>query len=136
MSKFTRKSYDICARGPQDNPVSKSATGAAAAAVSVKLTHVGDSSTMIYITGFMVTSTNPASTVSGVVTVTGLPTTDSGGTLSFEFVESSQFGGLLNITFPDPIPAADLNTDITVSCPAITSGGAVAVAVYGYQTAY
>lgn len=136
MSKFTSKSYDLCARGMQDTPVSKAAVGAAAAAVSVTLTHVGDNSTMTYITGFSVTSTNPAATVSGLVTVTGLAANDSGGTLDYEFVESSQFGGNLNIVFPDPIPAASVNTDIVVSCPAITSGGAVAVSVYGFKTAY
>lgn len=136
MSKFTNKSYDICARGMQDTPIAKSAIGVAAAAVSVTLTHVGDNSTMTYITGFTVTSTNPASTVSGLVTVTGLATSDSGGTLDYEFVESNQFGGNLNVQFPDPIPAANLTTDIVVSCPAIAGGGAVAVAVTGFKTAY
>lgn len=106
--------------------VTGSATGAAAAAVSASLPAVAAKTN--YLTGFVVTATNPAAVVNGVVTVTGLVS----GTLSFQFVEAVATGGQLVVTFDTPIPASAVNTAITANLPAITGGGAGAVAVFGY----
>lgn len=132
MSSFTNKSADICVTGNWDNTIAISGTAAAAQALTVSLP--GAAGLTTYITGFQVTTTNPAATVSGLVTVTGLTTTGSGGTLSYELVESSTLGGVLNVTFSNPIPASAVNSPINVVVPAITSGGAVAISVQGYQT--
>ena len=130
MAKFTAKSFDICAIGSQDNTTGISATGLAAAANVVSLPAVVGQ--IAYITGFTVTSGNPAATVSGVVTVTGLTTANGGGTLNYQFVESATLGGQLTKTFSNPIPASGANQAITVTCPAITSGAVTAVEVEGY----
>lgn len=131
MPQFNEKGHRNMARGVPPNALVNSATGAAAAAVSASLAH--DGTNVVCITGFVVTSTNPAATVSGVVTVTGLT---GEKTLSFEFVESATLGGELNIYFPDPIPANDASTDIAVNVPAIASGGACAVDVFGFKSQY
>lgn len=106
--------------------VTASATGAAAAIVTATLPGVANKTN--YLTGFVATSTNPASTVSGTITITGCV----GGTLSFQFVESNTFGGEMIVSFPYPIPASAVNTAITVTIPAITSGGAGGLVVTGF----
>lgn len=133
MAKFTARSYDQVALAAQDNTfAAQGGPGAAAAAVSATVTN--DGTNVIYITGFLITTTNPAATVNGVVTLSGLSTAGGGnGTLSFELVESATFGGELNVEFPSPLPAADKNTNIVLSVPGITSGGAVSVQVFGYR---
>lgn len=134
MTKFTNKSYDVCAVGNWDNTIAIGNTAAAAQALTVSLP--GAAGLTTYITGFQVTTTNPAATVNGVVTVTGLTANGGGGTLSYQLVESATLGGTLNVTFANPIPANGVNAAINVVVPAIASGGAVAVNVQGYQTAY
>lgn len=130
--KFTNRSYDMCAVGSQDKTFAKSNTpGAAGAAASVTVAH--DSTTVIYVTGILVTSTAPAATVAGAVTLSGLTTQDGGGAITAEFVESAQFGGNLQINFANPIPAQDNGTDVVLSVPAIASGGVVAATVLGYR---
>lgn len=131
MSKFTKRSYDMCATGSQDNTFNKSGTGIAAAQVVVTVTH--DAATVIYVTGIVLTSTAPAATVAGAATLAGLTTQDGGGTITVQFVESAQFGGNLQMTFANPIPAVDVNTDVVLTVPAIVSGGAVAATVLGYR---
>lgn len=108
--------------------VAASATGAAAAAVSASLP--GAANKITYIRGFCISTTNPASVVSGIVTIANTV----GGTLSFEFVENTTQGGLLTISFGNAGLAANAqNTAITVQLPAIASGGAGAVSVWGVQ---
>lgn len=133
MAKFTARSYDQVALAAQDNTfAAQGGPGAAAAAVSATVTH--DGTNVIYITGFLITTTNPAATVNGVATLSGLSTAGGGnGTLSFELVESATFGGELNVEFPSPLPVVDKNTDAVLSVPAIASGGAVSVQVFGYR---
>lgn len=107
---------------------SASNTGAAAAAVSATLPGAAGKTT--YIRGLVVSATNPAAPVSGVVTVANL----IGGTMSFQFVESATAGGLLIISFGNSGLAANAqNIGIIVSLPAIASGGAGAVAAWGVQ---
>jgi hypothetical protein len=108
-------------------PVTASASGAAAAAVSATLPAVAGKTT--YLTGFCVTATNPTAAVNGLVSVTG---TISGG-LNFQFVEGVGLGGQLCPPLPKPIPASAANTPIVVALPAITSGGAGAVTAFGFQ---
>jgi hypothetical protein len=107
-------------------PISASNTGAAAAAVSATLPAVAGKTT--YLTGFCVTSTNPAAAENGLVAVTGTIST-----LDFEFVEGVSLGGQLCPPLPKPIPASAADTPIVVTLPAITSGGAGAVTAYGFQ---
>lgn len=103
-----------------------SATALAGLANSVSLPAVADKTN--YLLGFIVTATNPAAAASGIVTVTGL-----GTTLSFQLTESTTQGSQLKVVFPEPLPASAVNTAITVAVPAITGGGATAVAVFGFK---
>lgn len=105
---------------------SASATGSAAASVAATLTGAAGKTT--YITGFSVTATNPAAAVNGIVTVAGV----LGGTLSYQFVEPSTTGAQLIVNFTTPLPSSALNTNIVVTLPAITSGGAGAVTAHGF----
>ena len=106
--------------------VGASGTGGAGASNAQSLPAVAGKKN--YLLGFIVTTTQPATVLNGVVTVTGL----SIGTLSFQIVESTAAGGQLVINFPRPLPASALNTAITVTLPAIVTGGSSAVAVYGF----
>lgn len=108
-------------------PVTASATAAAAQANTVTLPAVPGQTT--YINGFICTSGIPGANQIGVVTVTGC----AGGTLSFQFPETTGFGGQLVIFFPYPIPASAPNTAISVNIPAIGSGAVTAAAAYGFQ---
>lgn len=130
MTKWTNKAYDICAIGPQDNSQVAGNTGAAAAAVTTTIAHDGTNTQ--YLLYVQITSTNPAATVNGAVTITGLV----GGTITYEFVESSQNGGNLVINPGTPMPAVNPSTDIVISVPAITSGGAVSIVAQSYKSTY
>lgn len=132
MSKFTNRGYDQCATGSQDKTFVVGKTGGGAAQ-AVSQTITADGSTIIYITGVLITSTAPAATVAGEVTITGLTTQDGGGTFKAQFVESAQFGGNLPINFANPVPAQDVNTNVVVNVPAIASGGTVDITVMGYR---
>ena len=130
MPRFDTAGHELTATVGNAGTIVASNTAAAAASCAATL--AGAAALTTYITGFQVTSTNPAATVSGLVTVTGLV---GGVTLNYEFVESATFGGELLVQFANPIPANAQNTAIVVTCPAITSGGAVAVSVQGFQQA-
>lgn len=108
-------------------PVTASNTGAAAAGVTVTLP--GTTGATTYIAGFICTSGAPGSNRVEVVTVTGVIS----GTMSYQFVESSAYGGQLNVFFPEPIPASAPNTGISVVIPGDASGAAVAAVAYGFQ---
>jgi len=108
-------------------PITASATGGAGASNAVSLAGVSGKTT--YLTKAIVTSTSPAAQQSGVVTIS-----DGTQTLSFQFVESTSAGGFMNLDFSDShFVAAATNTAITVTIPAIGSGGATAIALLGYQ---
>ena len=71
---------------------------------------------------------SPASTASGVVTVTGT----RGRTLSYEFDEVSGGAPELDDAFP-PIQASATNTAIVVIVPAISGGGACVACAFCSQ---
>ncbi|MGB3549059.1 MAG: hypothetical protein WA993_00090 [Candidatus Binatus sp.] len=71
---------------------------------------------------------SPASTVSGVVTVTGI----QGGTLSYEFDEVGGGAPYLEDAFP-PLQASASNTAIVMTVPAISGGGACVACVFCSQ---
>lgn len=119
--------YSAPAPSIPQTPIAVSGTAGAALINAQTLPGVAGKTT--WIRGFTVTTTNPAAAVSGVVTVTGL----LAGTLSYEVVEAVATGLLLDIRFPDPLPASAVNTGIVVTLPAITSGAASAVSAYGFQ---
>lgn len=70
-----------------------------------------------------------AATASVLVTSTaGLATT-----LRYSISTSTTSGGVLNIRFPQPIPATAAATNIVIQLPAIGGGAAVnAITIYGY----
>lgn len=107
--------------------VTASNTGTAAAGASATLS--GTTGATTYIAGFICTSGAPGSTRTEVVTVTGVIS----GTMSYQFVESSAYGGQLIVFFPEPVPASASNTNIVVTIPGDASGAAVAVVAYGFQ---
>jgi hypothetical protein len=110
-------------------PITASATSATPATVAAAATLPGVAGTTTYINGFICTSAIPGANVVPLVTVTGT----TGGTLSFQFPETTAFGGQLIIFFPNPIPASAPNTSIVVTVPALASSGNSAVVAYGFQ---
>lgn len=126
--------------GTQANPVATNQvvgtpvynSNTAAAALQCQATLPGDNTgKTTYINGFAITAHAPTANVQGTATVS----LDGGTTqhLNFIFCESSTIGGMLQIEFPDPLPATKPNTSIIVTLPAITGGAVSAVSVYGYQ---
>lgn len=110
-------------------PVVSTQTAAAAAQCQSSLPAAAGKTT--YLNGFVCTAHAPAANVFGTVTVS----LDGGTTVHMNFVllESSTIGGMLNIDFPDPIPAKAPNTSIVITIPTITSGAATAITAFGYQ---
>ena len=109
------------------NTITASATASAAAQCQVTFAAVAGKTN--YLNGFVVTSLAPGATVGGLVTVTGLVT----GTLSYQFVETTSFGGELTVNFPQPVPASAANVAIVITLAAITSGAASAISAVGSQ---
>lgn len=101
-------------------PTAASSTFAAGAAGSITLP-AGSS-----VTGFDITTAPVAGAVAGVATVTGL----AAGTLSYELAEPVG-GGALSIRYPSAMPPLTPATTPQVSVPAIASGAAYAITVYG-----
>lgn len=132
MSKFTSKSFDMCAVAAQDNSFAVSATAAAAAAASITIAH--DGTNFIYITGIIITTGFPTANGTATATLAGLTQNSGGnGTLSFQVTESTTTGGQLDLSIVDPIPSKDQNTDVVLSFPALASGGTVAITLLGYR---
>lgn len=78
-------------------------------------------------TGFDITTAPVAAAQSGTVTVNGL----AAGTLSYVLAEQVSGGTALSVRFPTPLPAIDGSSFPQVSVPAIASGAAYSVTVYG-----
>lgn len=76
--------------------------------------------------GFDITTLPVATAASGTVTVAGL----AAGTLSYELAEAVG-GSTLSIRYPAPLPPASSASTPQVQVPAITSGAAYALTVYG-----
>ena len=108
---------------PPNTTVNAAVGGSAGAAVSASCAAVSGQTNYLWTAG--VTCTAPAATQTGVVTITGL----QGGTVSYEFVEPiTPSSPELFPSFP-PTQASAVNTAITLSVPAISSGGTCAVYV-------
>lgn len=105
-----------------------SPVGSAAASVSVSCPAAARLTNYLWKFNATCSSPSPATTVSGVVTVTGI----QGGTLSYEFNEVGGGAPELNDAFP-PIQASAPNTAIAVTVPAISSGGACVVCAFCSQ---
>ena len=103
-----------------------SITGAAAATAVATMPAVAGKTN--YVTGLIITSSNPASTVVGQVTVTGL----QGGTLTLQFTESATLGGNLQVFFTCAQPAQAVNAPVVLTVPAIASGGVVSASLLGF----
>lgn len=88
-----------------------------------------------WITGFTLTASGATTGLAVDATVTGL----DGGTLTFtfDFPAGALVGATpLVVTFPQPIPASDVNTAITVNLPSGGIGNAHAAScVFGFRTA-
>lgn len=111
-------------------PVYATATLAAATGGSATLAAVAGKTT--YINGFFVSIAHTASsTVAGQVTVS----LNAGGSTAMNFLiaVSSSYPGLVEVTFPDPIPATAQNTTIIVSAPTLSGAGIGSISVFGYQ---
>jgi hypothetical protein len=79
-----------------------------------------------YLYGFDITCTNPTSSVSGAVALSGI----AGGAQTFELVESSSGAQpALTESFP-PLPAGSTSTAITLTVAPISGGGVCAAHVY------
>lgn len=111
------------------SPLNANATGAAGAAITA--TMQPKSNMTPYLQGFVVTSQAPAATVSGTITVSGVVN----GPLTYQFVESTTFGGELPVEYPDPkgIQGIGQGVPITIALSAIASGGIPSIAATGYQ---
>jgi hypothetical protein len=108
---------------PPNTTVNAAVASGAGAAVSAACAAVTGQTNYLWTAG--VTCTAPAATQTGVVTISGL----QGGTISYEFVEPiSPSSPELFPSFP-PTPASATGTAITLSVPAISSGGTCAVYV-------
>lgn len=112
-------------------PVIASSGNVAAAVATATLTSAAGKTA--YITGFSVTGSGATAGLPVSVTVTGI----LGGTLTFTYVAAT--GALLPneplvITFPSPLPASAVNTNIVVSCPSLGAGNTNnTVVAYGYR---
>lgn len=111
-------------------PVYATATGSAGATANVSLAAVAGKTT--YINGFYVSVAHTASgTIAGQVTLSL-----NGGTsthMNFLIAVSTTYPGLVEVTFPDPIPATAANTTIVITLPALTGGGVSSISAFGYQ---
>ena len=110
---------------PLGDVIAASNTGSAAAQVVTTLPKVAGR--MNYIRGFTVSVGLATAAVTTTLTISGLATAN----LVFEIAESTTAGGQLDVTFPYPIPASAINTDIVGTLAAITNGGAGSVVLYG-----
>jgi hypothetical protein len=107
-----------------------SATGAASA---ITATITSAPSRMAYLTGFQVTGGGATGASVIVVTVTGI----QGGTMSYDIAVpagATAAAPNLVITFPVPVAASALNTNIVVNVPSFGAGNTnSAVAAQGFS---
>lgn len=108
--------------GDQAAPTDASTTGAAAAAGSASLPNGAT------ITGFDLEFQAPAAAVAGVVTVTNV----QGGPLNYDVQQELNLPTAVNVRYPGGgIPASAAGVAPTVNVPAMVSGGAWSLTVYG-----
>lgn len=108
------------------------ATSALVAATGGNTSLAGVTGKTTYINGFYVSVAHTSTGVSaGQVTVS----LDGGTTthMNFTIAVSTTFPGLVQIDFPDPIPAIAQNTAIKITCPTLANAGIGSIAAFGYQ---
>lgn len=110
-------------------PVYATGTTAAGAQVQSSLAAAGGKTT--YLNGFYAAVDTNATTKAVFVTVS----LDGGTTthMNFLLASSSSVPGVVDVAFPDPIPATAQNKTIVVTIPAVSGTSSVSLAVYGYQ---
>lgn len=125
--------------GTQGNPLATNqlvgtpvyATGTSASGAQVQASLPAAVGKTTYINGFYAScDTSAAAKVQVTVSFDGGTTVH----MNFLLASSASVPGVVDIDFPDPIPAKSPNTSIVVTIPAV--GGAstnVSLSVYGYQ---
>ena len=103
-----------------------SAVGASGASVSASCP--ASAGLMNYLWKIDASCSSPSSTVSGIVTVTGV----QGGGLSYEFNQVNGGAPELEDAFP-PIAASATNTAIVLTVPAISGGGSCVACAFCSQ---
>jgi hypothetical protein len=85
-----------------------------------------------YINGFYVSVAHTSSATSAGQVVVSL---DNGVTthMNFTIAVSTTYPGLVEVNFPDPIPATAANTAIRVTCPTLANAGIGSISSFGYQ---
>ncbi len=85
-----------------------------------------------YLNGF---SVHVAHTSAGVVAGQVTVSLDGGTTthMNFLIAVSTTYPGLVDIDFPDPIPAKQANQSIVITAPSLASAGIGSITVFGYQ---
>lgn len=116
--------------GTSPSTAMESAVGTGAGlAVSVALPAVAGKSTICK--GLTITAAGSLNAEWGTVTLT-----DGTWTLQFQFAQTNGGNGsdMFGLSFGDGLLATNADTAITLSCPAIASGGTVALSIWGgYQ---
>jgi len=112
-------------------PLAVSSGNVANATASATLAGVAGKTT--HITGFSVSGSGSTAALPVTVTITNTV----GGTLHYTYAAVAGvllINGMINMSFPYPIPANAANTAIVVSCPALGLGNTNNTMVaYGYQ---
>lgn len=111
-------------------PIYATATLTAATGGSATLAAVAGKTT--YLNGFYVSIAHTSTgTVAGQVTVS----LNGGGAthMNYLIAVSTTYPGLVQVTFPDPIPATAANTTIVITAPTLTGAGIGSISVFGYQ---
>lgn len=107
------------------------ATNTSAAGAQVQGTLPAATGKTTYLNGFYAAVDTAATTKQVFVTVSF----DGGTTthMNFLLASSASVPGVVNIDFPDPIPAKTPNTTIVVTVPAVGGTSNVSLTVFGYQ---
>lgn len=110
----------------QGDPLVFGATASAAAVCTATMPK--NAGRLNYLTGFTVTITPSSSAVNTTFKLSGLV---GGVDITYEVGQVTTATFVLNVAFPQPIPASAANTDITGTVAAIANGGIPSVVLYG-----
>jgi hypothetical protein len=110
-------------------PVYATNTSAAGASINASLPAVAGKTT--YLNGFYASVDTAATTKQVFVTVSF----DGGTTahMNFLLASSASVPGVVDMVFPDPIPATGPNKTIVVTIPSVGGTSSVSLSVFGYQ---
>ena len=110
-----------------------SSSGKKANAAATATLAKGGADSVVYLAGFTITGAGATAAAVVEVTVTGVV----GGTLTYEYgavAGAALMNAPLTQRFDPPLPAADADTDIVVSCPALGAGAlANSANAWGYR---